>query len=309
MDLKSSTIIFFSGIFGGFAQNDSLNTTYAKTYDDKVTASFYYYDISNNFDFIFTSNGEKKYLSVEPNRREQVGANFSYKFIDVSYGFSPRFFDVNKDNSDSKLFSLSTRLYVKKWMQSIVFINQKGFYINQDNVELQFPRLRTTKIGGTTSYIFNDNFSFKTLTNQKEWQTKSVGSFIPNFSAYYTNFDLNDGNPSNSSDVVVLSVAPSYYYNLVIHHKLLFSAGFTAGIGLNSIDGDVSELYELGSSLKLGYNTDSFFTFVNYNYVNFVQSATTDIRLNDDIMMFKFTVGYRFNPPKKLKELAGKIKL
>jgi hypothetical protein len=309
MDIKSSFIFFFLGIFYGIAQNDSITNPYMKSYDDKVTASAYYFDISNNFDVIFISNGEKKYLNLEPNRQEQIGVNLSYSFMDFSYGFSPNFFDKNKDNSNSKLFSLNTRFYLKKWMQSIVFINQKGFYVSEENLNLEFPKLRTTKIGGTTSYVFNDNFSFKTLANQKEWQAKSTGSFIPNFSLYYTNIDLNDNNPNNTSDIFVFSLAPSYYYNLVISHKLLLSAGFTAGIGINSIDKEVSEIYELGSSLKIGYNTDSFFTFVDYNYTNFVQSNSAKIRLNDDILMFKFTLGYRFNPPKKVKKILSKIKI
>jgi hypothetical protein len=96
---------------------------------------------------------------------------------------------------------------------------------------------------------------------------------------------------------------------LVISHKFVVSAGLTAGIGINSIDKEVSEIYELGSSLKIGYNTDSFFTFVDYNYTNFVQSASTKIRLNDDILLFKVTLGYRFNPPKKVKKLLSKIKI
>ena len=108
---------------------------------------------------------------------------------------------------------------------------------------------------------------------------------------------------------MLFSLAPSYYYNFVISHKLLISAGLSAGIGINSIDKDVSEIYELGSSLKIGYNTDSFFTFVDYNYTNFVQSATTKIRLNDDILMFKFTLGYRFNAPNKVKKIIEKIKI
>lgn len=309
MGIKSSFIFFFLGIFYGIAQNDSIINSYMRSYDDKVTASVYYFDISNNFDIISVSNGQKIKLNLEPNRREQIGANLSYKFMDFGYGFSPGLFDVNKDNSDSRLFSLNTRFYFKKWMQSFVFINQKGFYVSEENIELEFPKLRTTKIGGTTSFVFNDNFSFKTLVNQKEWQTKSVGSFIPNFSVYYTNIDLNNNNPNDKSNIFLFSLAPSYYYNFVISHKLLISAGFSAGVGLNSIDKDVSEIYELGSSLKIGYNTDSFFTFVDYNYTNFVQSATTKIRLNDDISMFKFTLGYRFNAPNKVKKLIDKIKI
>lgn len=307
MDIKQSYIIFFIGMCSGFCQNDSLHNQHFKTYDESATASLYYLDTSNNFDIIFTSEGEKKYLNLVPNKREQIGVNLSYKFIDVSYGYSPNFFSENKDNDDSKLFSFGTRLQFKKWMQSITFINQKGFFISEDGISASFPRFRSTKIGGTTSYIFNDNFSYKAITSQKEWQTKSSGSFIPNFSFYYTNLDLNDGSDNTQSDIYVLSVAPSYFYNLVLNNRILASAGVSAGIGINSIDKEVSALYELDASLKLAYNTDTFFAFINANYINFIQNATTAIRLNDNISILKMAVGYRFTPPKKVKEVYDNI--
>ncbi|MES2747689.1 MAG: DUF4421 family protein [Bacteroidota bacterium] len=303
MDLKQNYIIFFIGIFSGFSQNDSLQNRYFKSYEESATASLYYLDTSNNFDIIFMSEGEKIYLNLVPNKREQIGVNLSYKFIDISYGYSPSFFAENKDNDDSKLFSFGTRLQFKKWMQSITFINQKGFFISEDNLTASFPRFRSTKIGGTTSYIFNENFSYKAITSQKEWQTKSSGSFIPNFSFYYTNLDLNDGSDNTQSDIYVASLAPSYFYNLVLNNRFLASAGISAGIGFNVIDKEVSALYELDASMKLAYNTNTFFTFINANYINFIQNATTAIRLNDNISILKVALGYRFNPPKKVKEV------
>jgi hypothetical protein len=211
MGVNIVILLFFIGINCSFAQQDNEKGSHFTNYDEKVITSLYYFDTSNSFEFNFNLDGTANYLEFVPNQREQIGVNLSYKFIDVSYGFSPSFFEKNKDNSDSKLFTLSTRLYHKKWMQSLTFINQKGFYVSNGQVEVAFPRMRTTKIGGTTSYIFNDKFSFKTLANQKEWQSKSAGSFIPNLSIYYTNFDLNDGNENTESNIYLVSMAPSFF--------------------------------------------------------------------------------------------------
>lgn len=307
MDIKLNYIFFCLGTIVGVAQNDSLSTPFFKSYDEKVTNSLYFIDTSNSFEFLFDSaGGENKHLSLIPNRKAQIGANLSYKFIDISYGFSPKFFEENKDNSGSKLFTISTRFYHKKWMQSLTFINQKGFYV-EDDITVFLPRLRTTKIGGTTSYVFNDKFSFKTIANQKEWQIKSAGSFIPNFSFYYTNFDLNNGSGGEHSDVYLATLSASYFYNLVIREKFLVSAGLSPGFGFNDVDGDFSPLYEVTGSFKIGYNVDSFFSFINLNFTDFVQDTDAKIRLNDNFSTFKFTLGYRFNPPKKVKELYEKV--
>jgi len=191
-------------------------------------------------------------------------------------------------------------------MQSLTFINQKGFYVSNDELEIPFPRMRTTKIGGTTSYIFNDKFSFKTLANQKEWQSKSAGSFIPNLSIYYTNFDLNDGNQNTESNIYLVSLAPSYFYNFVINNHFLLSGGMSTGFGFNSVDGNVTAIYEWSLSSKFGYNSDSFFTFVNLNYIDFIQNTTAQIRMNDEMSTIKITAGFRFDPPKRIKKYYDK---
>lgn len=307
MNLKMIYIVFFGSVFGCFAQKDTLQNPYVKSYEDKVTISSYYLDTSNNFQIGFDSQGQKKYLDLNPNRREQLGISLSYKFIDVSFGFAPKFFDVNKDNSNSKLFSFNTRFYYKKWMQSFTFINQKGFYASEDEISVDFPRMRTTKIGGTTSYIFNDRFSYKALVNQNEWQTKSSGSFIPTFSFYYTNLNLNDIANSSNGDIYVFSLAPSYFYNFVISDRILIGAGIAFGAGINDVDGDVSALYQLDFNLKLAYNRDRFFAYTSLNTLNFIQSDAAEARLNDNISTLKFSIGYRFDPPNKVKEVYEKV--
>jgi hypothetical protein len=304
MGIKTFCLIVIGGIYSCFGQEISVPNPYFKSYDDSVIASLYYLDVSNNFQFVSkNSSGAKTTVDLIPNRREQIGLSVSYKFADISYGFSPRFFDENKDNNGSKLFNISTRFIVKQWMQTLTFINQTGFYANIGATTVPFSDMRSTKIGGVTSYIFNPNFSFKTIANQKQWQTKSSGSFIPNFAFFYTNLDLNDGSPDTTSNIFEMTVSPSYFYNFVINNKFLISGGLAIGGGISNIDSDISGVLESNASLKMGYNTDSFFSFINVSYFAFVQNSEARIQLNDNVSTLNFTVGYRFDPPKKVKEV------
>lgn len=306
MRLKLTYITFFISILGCFAQNDSLQNPYFKSYNDKITASVYYLDTSNNFQITSDNQDPKIYLDLIPNRREQIGFNLNYKIIDVTIGFAPKFLSGNKGDSNSKNFNFNTRFYYKKWMQSFTFINQKGFYISDDNITAQLPNMRTTKIGGTTAYIFNDKFSFKTLVSQNEWQTKSSGSFIPTFTFYYTNLDLNTPD-SSPGDLYVFTLAPSYFYNFVISDRVLIGAGIGLGAGINTMDGDTSALYELDLNLKIAYNKDRFFGYMSLNSISFAQDDKVEARLNDNISTLKISIGYRFDPPKKVKEVYDKV--
>lgn len=298
MCLKIIYIAFFTSIFGCFAQNDSLQKFYFKSYRDKITVSTYYLNTSNSFQIASNENGERFYVDLIPNRREQIGFTLNYKIIDVTVGFAPKFLGGNKGDSKSKNFNFNTRFYYKKWMQSFSFINQKGFYINDDGITAQLPSMRTTKIGGSTSYIFNDKFSFKTLISQNEWQIKSSGSFIPIFSFYYTNLDLNTPD-SSPGDIYVFTLAPSYFYNFVISDRVLIGAGLALGAGINLIDKESSALYQADFNLKLAYNNDRFFAFASLNTISFAQDEKVDPRLNDNIVTLKLSAGYRFDPPKK----------
>jgi hypothetical protein len=308
MDLKLIYIVFFAGVFGCFAQKDSLQNSYFKSYDGKVTASTYYLNTSNSFQIVYpVPGGEKATLDLIPNRKEQLGASLSFKFVDLSFGFSPKFLNANKDNTDSKLLNFNARLYHKQWMQSFTYFYQKGFYVSQDGINAAFPGFRSLKLGGATSYIFNKKFSYKAIAGQNEWQTKSAGSFIANFSAYYTNIKYESDEDKINGDIYLFSLAPSYYYNLVLGKHFLVSAGLSMGAGINITDGETRVLYEVDTSLKMGYNSDSFFVFMNVNNVNFIQDETNTIGLNDNISTFKITAGYRFNAPKKVTEIYDKI--
>ena len=306
MNSKLIYIAFFTSIFGCFAQNDSLQNPYFKSYNDNITTSIYYLDTSNSFQIASGTQNSETFLNLTPNRKEQIGFNLNYKIIDISLGFAPKFLGGNKGDSKSKHFNFNTRFYYKKWMQSFTYINQKGFYISDDNITAQLPNMRTMKIGGSTSYVFNDKFSFKTLVSQNEWQTKSSGSFIPTFSFYYTNIDLNTPD-TPPGDIYVFTLAPSYFYNFVISNRALIGAGVALGVGINDINGDTSALYQGDFNLKLAYNNDRFFAFASMNATSFAQDDKVSPRLNDNIVTLKLSAGYRFDPPKKVTEVYDKV--
>ena len=127
MGLKKIVFFWLVGFLCCKAQDPSAQKDYFKSYDEKVIGSIYFFNTSNNFQFTSTANGKTSYLDLIPNRREQIGFSLSYKLIDISYGVSPLFFDVNKDNSNSRLVNFGTRFIVKQWMQTLLYSNQKGF--------------------------------------------------------------------------------------------------------------------------------------------------------------------------------------
>ena len=122
MGLKKIVFFWLVGFLCCKAQDPSAQKDYFKSYDEKVIGSF---NTSNNFQFISKANGASSYLDLIPNRREQIGFSLSYKLIDISYGVSPLFFDVNKDNSNSRLVNFGTRFIVKQWMQTLIVFQSK----------------------------------------------------------------------------------------------------------------------------------------------------------------------------------------
>jgi len=307
MTLKLLFIMLFVNILSSFAQNDSISNSIVKDYDDKVTVTVYNLKTSNGFVIISGQGANEQYFNLTPNYKSQLGISLAYQFIDVSFSFAPKFFPGNKDNADSKLMSFNYNLFLKKWVQSFTYIHQKGFSIDESDFSFPLPDMRTTKIGTTTSYVFNDNFSYKTVLNQNAWQRKSSGSFIPKFSFYYTHLNFGSDFDNSNGNMYLFSIAPSYYYNFVIRDHFLIGPGVGFGAGINILDKDVYALYQFDFNLKLGYNRDNFFAFLHSTAISFIQNDNAEARLDDSITSFNISVGYRFDAPKKVKKIYDRV--
>ena len=290
------------------SQNDSIpKDIYIVDFQDKISTRISLINTSNSFYINETNTGIK--YKLEPNVREYLGASILFRSLEIDFGFAPDFLKSNQDNANSKLFNLNFRMFFNQWMQTIDLYNQKGFYIVVDNERFNTSDVKTFKIGGSTSYIFNPNFSFRAIGFQNEWQTKSAGSFIPRIYYYYTTYSLKNEEFNENASSFDLAISSAYYYNLCLTKNLLFSLGGSAGIGLNHSsnlgEGNLtSALYQFSGRAVLSYNSDSFFGGINSNLLILEHNVDRYTRQDDTIPFLEFYIGYRFKAPKKWVKFA-----
>lgn len=282
---------------------------FIQKFPEKITVRVGLQNTSNSFIITDTDNGNRSKL--EPNKKTYLGASVLFRSLEVDFGFSPNFISDNKDNRGSRLLTLNFRMFWKQWMQTLDLYSQKGFSLSSANSREVFPDVKSLKIGGTTAYIFNENFSFRAIGFQNKWQKKSAGSFIPRFTFYYTKYDLGDTGFQNDSRSYDLAIGPGYFYNWVLDKNFILSAGSTVGMGINFTDNEndtfTSALYEAIIRSAIGYNSERFFAGINVNILFLEHNSNRYTRLDDKISFLEFYMGYRFNAPKKWVDKADQF--
>ena len=305
----SFLIVIFLGFGNLNGQSKIQDTSYVRKFPEKITTRIGLINTSNSF-YVNDKSFNLSY-DLKPNTTEYLGVSVLFRSVELDFGFLPSFLKENKDNSDSKLFNLNLRMFLGQWMQTIDLYNQKGFFINIDNQEIPFQDIKTFKIGGSTSYIFNPNFSFRAIGFQNEWQKKSAGSFIPRLYYYFTTFRIDDiGTPDNATSFDI-AIAPSYHYNFVYQKNFILGLGTSFGVGYNNnnlgertVD---SILLEFGGRAVLGYNSETFFTGINSSFNFFEHKSDRSVRIDDTLTFVEFYIGYRFKAPKSFIKTADKV--
>lgn len=315
--MKKNALSFFCllCLFSLTAQEKTIDTLYEKetdfirTYLNRVTARTFFVNTSNSF--VISSRFDDQRFELTPNKQDRIGAAVSFRFMSFSYSFSPNFISENRDNENSRLFNLDFRFYLGKWMQTFDVVSQKGFYLSNGTIEPYFPDIRTVKIGGSTSYIFNENFSFRAIATQDEQQLKSAGSFIPRVYYFYTKYRIQSGEIDDKMHSYDLAFAPAYMYNFVPFQNFLFSLGASAGIGLNhSISSDetlTSFLTELNFRSAITYNISNFYFGGHYSYLILNHNTDRSSYVKDHIPYLQVFIGYRFKAPKKWVQFADSL--
>ncbi|WP_273568854.1 DUF4421 family protein [Maribacter halichondriae] len=301
-------IFCFSALFSSasFSQNVE---DYIRTFPEKLTTRIGIQNTSNSF--ILTDIENNEIIELIPNDKTYLGLSVLFRSVEIDLGYAPNFFSENQDNKGSKLFTLNFRMFLGKWMQTLDFYNQKGFFAITNDETLPFPEFGTLKVGGSTSYIFNKRFSFRAVGFQNEWQKKSAGSFIPSFTFYYTRFRLDEDGQQTNDHSYNLAIGPGYYYNLVIGRHFIIGAGATVGIGANFTRSEgetvTSSLAQVILRTVIGYNSERFFTGINFSVQTLGQGDDQTARLDDYITFAELYLGYRFNAPKKWIEKANRF--
>ena len=275
----------------------------------------YVFQTSNRFKLDYKE--EEIAVDVEPNKKTTLGVTVQYDFISFSIGFAPKFFADNKDNKYSRMTTFNFNMYPGRWMHHFDFYYQKGMMLEADGfASVYLPNLKTFKIGGSSSYIFNENLSFRAFALQNEKQLKSAGSFAPGIMYYYTEF--NGRKEEQLGGKIYLALVPSYYYNLLLTKSIFVAGGASLGIGFSYANDDddyqdATLLTQATFNLSAGYNSDTFYGGVYGKTVFSSHNADSNVRIGDNLNYATAFIGYRFEASrlvkKETKKLKNKLKL
>jgi hypothetical protein len=292
-----------------FAQD----STYVRTFNDKLSLQVFVLNASNNFSVDYIN--ENRVVEIIPNQKTTLNIGVQYDIASFSFGFAPKFFAENRDNKGSKMLSFSTTLYPKRVMQFFECYYQKGLSLESDSPEVRIymPELKSIKIGGSTSFVWNRNFSFRAIGLQNAQQLKSQGSFAPGLSYYYTSLDGRKV-PELGERLYFIDIAAeaAYYYNWVFAKHFLLASGISIGGGVSwTVEEDqdyTAALFKGSLMLAPGYNSERWFGGAQFRVHYSGHESQTDVAVGDAIGYITAFVGYRFDAPPFLERQKNKIK-
>lgn len=290
--------------------------------------------VTNNTDFFAVSSPTANYTLL-PNTLYKTKLFLSYRFVQFSISFAPKFIPGNNDEDEkgkSNILSFATSIDLDHWIQRFSFDKIKGFYIenpyyglnNQEVKYLLFPDISYIGFTGNTAYRVNPNFSMLALESQTERQLTSAGTLMPILSYRYFIVDdkttLNGTNSSQKSNNFETNLSLGYFYTLVINRSFYASAGMAAGFGMvwtklltrqpqgNSLDRTSDPLFRGEAMGALGYNADRFFAgFQALGIFEKHDQHHTSTFLKHEAFSMQVFVGYRFDAPKILKKTLDTV--
>ncbi|UKB79729.1 DUF4421 family protein [Chryseobacterium sp. MEBOG07] len=328
--LKTGLLILFSSFSTqGKAQSDTTNT---KSYADQVMIRV---NLDTNIESYIFSEGEgknanKTILSI--NNKTKTSLSVDYRIISATLSFSPKFLQGNSDDhmkGESSYTDFSFRLFPGRFIQNLYYKNVTGFYIEnmkdrfpqwQEGRDpyIQFPDLRVQSFGGSTSYILNKNFSARSIYTQGEWQKKSSGSWVPFVDYDLTIFRNKIDEVKSKETQYNIGGNMGYFYNWVIWKNVNISPYLAIGIGSkfssyrNFQNGGAKEnaqyaTIRMQGGLHVGYNTDRFLFGGKMNFNTYAYDQKNNQAVENNNLYGLLYVGYRFAPPKVVKNTYDKI--
>lgn len=306
MGLKTVVISLVTAT--AFAQD----STYVKHINDKLSVQIFALNTSN--DFMLDYKEEKFRIAIVPNQKTTLNVGVQYDIVSFSFGYAPSFFANNQDNKGSKMLAFSSSFYPGRFMQQLELYYQRGMMLRDadQNLDLLYlPQLKSLKMGGSTWYMLNRNFSFRAITLQNAKQLRSAGTFAPGISYYYTQLDGRDEpDLGDRSYFIDIAAEIAYYYNWVIGDNFLLAGGLSLGLGSNWTTGDGTYnalLSKAGFLLAPGFNSERWFggAQFRYQYGNHESEAKVDI--GDGVGYVSAYVGYRFDAPQFLQTQRNRV--
>lgn len=327
--------IFLLGLIYTHAEGQT-DSTNIKSYVNQVMIRVNLDTNLENFTYSEV-NGEDviKELIVSVNNKTKASLSVDYRSISATISFTPRFFPGNNDNElkgKSSYTDFRFRFFPKRFVQTVYYKNVKGFYVEntQDLIPdwqegkdkyIQFPDLRVQTFGGSTSYVLKKDFSLKSIYTQGEWQRNSKGSFVPFLDYDLTIFrDIVEGRKSKEYQYNI-GANIGYFYNWVIADKVSVAPYLTIGVGgkftsFRDTQEDGSKglkeksqyaVVRGSGGLHIGYNSDRFLFGGKLNFNATAYDERDNYTVENNNIYGLIYIGYRFAPPKAVKNTYDKI--
>lgn len=305
------------------SERDSIREYYIKHFPDY----FFIYPVlkqrSLNFE-LQKQSGDEDLVTFKPNNSYSFGVGLYLFEIGVELALAIPIDEKSKaiyGESDARDIQLHT--LGKKWGVDAFYQRYTGFYISDDQVEIQqdqpYPQradIVSRNMGVTGNYVFNNQrFSFRSSYNFAERQVFSKGSLLlfSSISGFRLNADssiiddrqqLAFGEELSFTKLkyTTFSIAPGYTYSIVFQG---FFLNGTLSIGpahhwikyrLEDNDTDKHETAVnsfVAARLSLGYNGERVFGGISFlsqgSNVKF-----NDARFSNNNGSFKILFGYRF---------------
>ena len=292
---------------------------------------------TNIFSYKVSNSSQGTSYELKPNESVRTTASFQHRFLGLTIGFSPNFFNGNKDNAlkgDTDINSIRLRLFIKRFIQEFEYYKIRGFYVENtsdfvqnwvkgEDPYLQLNGLKLKRIGGKTTFVWNRDFSYKALLVQNQKQAKSAGSFVPSLSYYYSELTNPDNRIVKTDEQNVdVNINAGYIHNFVFGKENSFyaSLSLSPGVGLkfskafredeNNILQEKKKThpnFSFQSMLNLGYNSDKLFSGIQFNALGVTYNKNPETKVEDSNVYLQLFVGYRFGAPKPVQRFFDKI--
>jgi hypothetical protein len=259
-----------------------------------------------------------------------IGATYRSFSLNLAYGFP----GLNGDGSErgkTRYLDMQAHIYARKWVFDFFGQFYKGYYIAPKDFVVGYPGyyirpdLRVRMVGGSAYYILNNRkFSYRAGMIQNEWQTKSAGTFLLGFDAFYgvINSDSTIIPPEMASrfpqgDVERLrffNFGPGggYAYSFVYKRNWFVTGSLTVNI---PVDFSKEQHFDGAEKNKVSLSPNFTYRFaLGYNSRRWIYSAsvvnstiTLDAASNEGIYKlstgnYRLTVAKRFSIDRKVRK-------
>lgn len=327
--LFSLAIVLIS-INKSIAQNNTKFSEhkYIENYNSKLNVRL---GLVNDVNKIRIFVSQDSIYSLSPNENLKMEISAQYDFLSLSYSYAPNFIpgnndDVLKGETTNNTFGLN--LFFSRIFGRLSLSNTKGYYLentqelypNNQEKYILYEAMQKKQIHIEMGFNFNTNFSYKAFTVFNERQKQSCGSFIPRI--IYSKNKFEQFNEANNHERIddKITITGNYIHTFVIRKHLYITAGIGLGGGVTYIEHkeekQLEPIKQYKNSLvqaellfQIGHNSDRFF----YGYSAFTRATgelqtEIDNAFSDQNVVSQLYLGYRFTPPKALKNTFNNVK-